>query len=68
MLDVDARSQIATLTSTPISSKGLYLRQENSKKNHKQYTIGQLSALMHTTASADAHNYQHCQKAQVFLL
>ena len=32
ILDVDARSRIASLTSTPISSSVMCLRQENSKK------------------------------------
>ena len=51
ILDVDARSQIATLTSTSISSSVSHLKQETSKQHHMQYIIGQLSASMHTTAS-----------------
>ena len=62
LLDVDARSQIATLTSTSISLSASHLRQENFKKYHLQYVIGQLSASMHTTASTakkQEHFYRH---------
>ena len=61
-MDVDARSQIATLTSTSISSSASHLRQENSK-NKNPFAVRDW-----TSISVDADNYQHCQKAGIFLL
>ena len=50
ILDVDAKGQIATLTSTSTSSSASHLRQQSSKKYNLQYVIGQLLASMHRTA------------------